>query len=432
MFDICVIVPTHNRRASLERTLVALARQDYPLDRFEVVVVLDGCTDDTNDLLDTIALPLACRRVVVAPAESRGAAAARNVGAAAACAPLFVFLDDDIEASVGLLGAHADAHHRGVNVSIGYLPPAIGRSNDFFQAALRGWWEAMFAAMRRPGHRYRFRDLLTGNCAIDASLFRQVGGFDEQLRCHEDYELGVRLVEAHAEVRLLAGAAGLHHEKTTLVRAFARKVEEGRADVQMIRKHPHLFPVLPLGVSDMYATRMQRVLRRLLFAQPASGRLLARVLTRSLPTFERARLRGRWRHRLDDLLYYWYWRGVADAIGAFSEFEHLVARCHLAASWQPTELDVDLDSGVERAMRTIDEQRPDGIRVRYRNDDVGRMLPEPGAERLRGEHLRAALARELAGPFLRALGRNGVIAVETLADKLVATGPLPAAALPLS
>ena len=54
---ISVIIPTHNRRASLERTLRALCRQSYPFDLMEVIVVADGCQDDTPEMLRTYAGP---------------------------------------------------------------------------------------------------------------------------------------------------------------------------------------------------------------------------------------------------------------------------------------------------------------------------------------------------------------------------------------
>ena len=44
---VSVVIPTHNRRASVERALRALSVQSYPLALIEVIVVADGCTDGT-------------------------------------------------------------------------------------------------------------------------------------------------------------------------------------------------------------------------------------------------------------------------------------------------------------------------------------------------------------------------------------------------
>jgi GT2 family glycosyltransferase len=428
MIDISVVVPTHNRRQSLLRTLGALARQDYPASRFEVIVAVDGSSDGTITSLAGARLPFSLQVVTVdAP---RGAAAARNLGARAAQGDLLLFLDDDIEATPGLLTAHARAHDQGAQVGTGYLRTVGAPEIDFFQIALRGWWEAMFASMRRAGHRYDFRDVLTGNCAIDARLFRTIGGFDERFRCHEDYEFGVRTVAAPAEVRFVEDAVATHHECTTLSRSLWRKREEGRADVQMIRTHPHLVAALPLGVFEQYATRTQSLVRRLAFGRPAAGRVVAAIFTRALRVFEAARLRGRWQRRLHDLLQYSYWCGVSDAVGSFGEFERLRAECRSLPGRRSDSLDVDLALGLAASMRLVDGRRPDALEVRYRSERVGAIPASPGAERLKGAHLQAALARELAGPLVLALGRAGVIAVQTR-ENVITTGAVPVDALAL-
>ncbi len=422
--DLTIVIPTRDRRASLERTLRALAHQHLAPNRFEVVVAVDGPDQGISASLAALSLPY--RLSTVASETSRGAAAARNQGAATASAELLVFIDDDIEAGAHLVGAHLAAQREGTAVTIGYLPPSFDRSvRGFFQAALRGWWEAMFETMRRPGHRYWFRDLLTGNCAMSSALFQRVGSFDAAFACHEDYELGVRLIAHGAAMRFVEPAQGVHHEQTTLHRAFARKRDEGRADILMLEKHPELVPALPLGVFDRHATRAQRLLRRLNFERPAAGRVLASVMARSLPALEHARLRGRWMHRLHDLLSYWYWNGVTARIHNFEAYSAFLEGCRSRSSWSPLTQEVDLSNGLELVMAQVDRRRPAGLRVTLKGIPLGEIPPMPGAEGLTGRHLKAALAHELAGPLVAALGETGAIGVTPGEKGLEATRPLP-------
>ncbi|MDQ3701329.1 MAG: glycosyltransferase, partial [Chloroflexota bacterium] len=51
---ISVIVPSYNRRDSLVTVLDALGRQSYSRDDFEVIVVLDGSTDGSGELLEQL------------------------------------------------------------------------------------------------------------------------------------------------------------------------------------------------------------------------------------------------------------------------------------------------------------------------------------------------------------------------------------------
>jgi GT2 family glycosyltransferase len=428
--DISVVIPTRNRRLSIERCLRSLARQRLTADRFEVLVALDGCGDGTSAHLATLDLPYRVR--VVGSEKNRGAAAARNMGAASARGDVLVFLDDDVEAEPGLLSAHLEAHRAGAQVSVGYLPPVFdGRPRDFFQATLHGWWEAMFEAMRRRGHRYWFRDLLTGNCALAASLFRDVGGFDETFRCHEDYELGVRLIDRGHVLRFVPDAIGRHHEQTRLARALERKREEGRADIAMLRKHPHVAPSLPLGVFARYASGRHRLLRRLAFRYPAAGAALTASIGGLLQPLERGRFRGRWRRRVYDMLVFWYWRGIADEVGSLPAFVAFLEGCGRRSSWSPMTLEVDVGNGLELVMAQVDRRRPDGLRVMLGERELGTIAPVPGAERLRGLHLRAALAWELSGPLVVALGETGRVGIAERDGALAATEPLPSETLPL-
>ena len=55
--SISVIIPTHNRKNSLEELLRTLAAQKYPMNLVEVVVVADGCVDDTSAMLKNFQAP---------------------------------------------------------------------------------------------------------------------------------------------------------------------------------------------------------------------------------------------------------------------------------------------------------------------------------------------------------------------------------------
>ena len=87
---ISVVVPTHDRRQVLPRTIASVLAQDEP--GFELIIVDDGSTDDTQSYLATLADP---RIRVVASARNLGAAAARNLGLDAARADIVALLDDD-------------------------------------------------------------------------------------------------------------------------------------------------------------------------------------------------------------------------------------------------------------------------------------------------------------------------------------------------
>jgi GT2 family glycosyltransferase len=382
----------------------------------EIIVVADGCSDGTTQLaFDRTSVPI---RILDQPRQ--GAAIARNRGADVSTADLLIFADDDVEAEPGFVAAHVEAHRDGdpARVVIGYLPPDVQNRRDFFAIMLRAWWEAMFEPMRDPGYRFSYSDLLSGNFSIERSFFERAGGFDGGFRCHEDYEFGYRLIAAGATFAFEERAVGWHHEHTDLARALQRKRDEGVADVALARRHPALVPSLPLCRQHAQWTRRTRLLQQLALTGSAAGTVIERRYRAMLSALEAARLRTRWRRLLDDLLLYWYWRGVGESLEPAA-----VARlCGSAPAGDAVSYELDLRQGPCAAMQELDRVRPEALRLRWGSLVIGTVPPQPGAEPLRGRHL-PSLIQRFARPLGEALARPGGQECPPSADdSRVATG----------
>ncbi|MQS13455.1 glycosyltransferase [Streptomyces kaniharaensis] len=85
---VSVIVPAYNEVAGIEPAVRSLLASDHPV---EVIVVDDGSTDGTADLVESLGLPY----VRVIRQENAGKPAALNTGIAAARAELLVMVDGD-------------------------------------------------------------------------------------------------------------------------------------------------------------------------------------------------------------------------------------------------------------------------------------------------------------------------------------------------
>jgi GT2 family glycosyltransferase len=396
---VSVVIPTRNRGASVRRLLDALAADATAgAPPFDVVVVDDGSTDGSPETISGWRFPFP-HRVLTQPQS--GPALARNAGAEAATGPVLLFLDDDVETRPGTVAAHAALHDGGERlVGLGALPPAI-EADSFFSIILRGWWEAMRDGIDRPGHRFQFRDLLTGHVSLGRRDFAALGGFDPALICHEDWELGYRALDAGFEMRYLAGAVAVHHDCSSLAKVLRRKFDEGVADVQLARKHPALTPALPLSWPAL--SRRQQFVRALAWTQSRVGDAVPEMLVHLLPLYESVRLRFRWRALLTRLLNYWYWRGVA----ATASRGEIAGLCGTVPGEAPAS--VDLAGGIDAAAREIDRLRPLALRLTFGPTVVGVVPPMAGHERLRGAHLRPLLARWFPEPYRRALARAGLM-----------------------
>ena len=398
---VSVVVPTRNRRAAMQRLLHALSLQRVPSSSFEVVVAVDGSSDDTAQALRNCQWPF---RLEVIELPASGPGNARNQGARRARGRVLLFLDDDVEPNGATVAAHAALHaSTDTRVGIGMLPPAVA-SDSMFSSILRFWWSSMQEIVCHPGHRFSFKDLLSGHFSMVRSRFDALGGFDTGLRCHEDYELGFRAIQAGLEFTVAVGAEARHHDDSTIDKVMRRKFDEGVADVALGRRYRDLVRGLPLAWEGRTSRRRQ-ALRRLAWTRSSAGDALARAMQRLLPVYEAASLRFRWRIVVEALLEYWYWRGVASTLRHPAALEQLLA----TASPEPPAMSVDLSSGIAAAEAILDRHRPSAARLMLGDDTIATVPAYAGYEPLRGVHLRPLLARWCHVPYLHAAGRHGQI-----------------------
>jgi cellulose synthase/poly-beta-1,6-N-acetylglucosamine synthase-like glycosyltransferase/peptidoglycan/xylan/chitin deacetylase (PgdA/CDA1 family) len=96
---VSILVPAYDEAAGIEQAVRSLAGSDYP--EFEVVVVDDGSSDGTGEIVDGMGLP----RVRVIREANRGKAEALNTGIAAAKHDLIAAVDADTVFEPGTLAA---------------------------------------------------------------------------------------------------------------------------------------------------------------------------------------------------------------------------------------------------------------------------------------------------------------------------------------
>lgn len=193
--EIAAVLTTHNRAYLLPRVLDALMRQSLAPDRFEVVAVDDGSTDETPAVLAAYRHRLPLRTVRQAPS---GLAAARNLGVFMSRAPVLLFLDDDDVADCDLLVSHLAMHLRRPEMTVAVLgftdlDAAIARLPLMRHVTGVGGQLFCYGWMQ-PQQGLSFREVWGGRTSCKRSLLIEHGVFNPAFRfgC-EDVELGWRL-----------------------------------------------------------------------------------------------------------------------------------------------------------------------------------------------------------------------------------------------
>ena len=95
MIQISVIVSTHNRCEYLRNTIISLQEQNFPKDKYEIMVVDNNSTDKTPEVIE------GCNRndkkeVVYVKEPNIGLHNARHAGAKAAKGEILAYVDDDV------------------------------------------------------------------------------------------------------------------------------------------------------------------------------------------------------------------------------------------------------------------------------------------------------------------------------------------------
>jgi len=319
---LAAIVPSYQRRDMLERVLEALRRQTAPAGSFEVIVVLDGSTDGSAELLDAWQRERRLPGLRWERQANAGQSAARDRGARLATAPVLLFLDDDVLAAPELVARHLEWHASGERIAVlgdceitpDGRPPEVPSS--LYLQYVRSWWEDMYRVRALPGRQPNYRDFCAGNVSLRRDDYLAVGGFDAAFRGYggEDYELGYRLLRAGVRFIADRGARAEHHHRQTVRAAIRTSRQEGGSDVLLGRLHPELRGTLRLMRVPPDATG--RRLARLAFRAPAAGAVIERVGGVLLDVAEWLRLRGAWFALTQHLRAFAYWRGVREALGS--------------------------------------------------------------------------------------------------------------------
>jgi glycosyltransferase involved in cell wall biosynthesis len=243
---VSVIIPTFNRRHSLGRVIESVLQDPATA---EVLVVVDGSSDGSIEFLEQ--LSRSQPRVKPVSMEHRGPNAAVQAGLEQAASEIVLILDDDLEASPGLVSAHARPHEAATNlIVLGYSPllsPA-GAGTRAVTASL--YWEAYERTCR--SYEDRPDDILLhlygGHMSIRRSACLSTGVYSKDFRnrSHADREFGIRCLKAGLAGRFDRSLLARHHYSRSLSEFRSDARSQGAATVVLHRLHSDVLgPVDP-------------------------------------------------------------------------------------------------------------------------------------------------------------------------------------------
>jgi GT2 family glycosyltransferase len=217
-----VVITTYDRPGPLRACLAALARSDYPHERFEVVVVDDGGPAP----LDAVVAEFRDRMALTLVRQANaGPASGRNHGARMARHAYLAFTDDDCQPEPGWLAALADGLRATPEALVGGRT-VNGLPENPYSSASQLITDMVYAFYNADPAAARF--FATNNLAVPAGRFREMGGLDERFRVSEDREFCDRWRHRGYPLTYEPRALVVHRHPLTLSSFWRQHFQYGR------------------------------------------------------------------------------------------------------------------------------------------------------------------------------------------------------------
>lgn len=239
---ISVVVPVRNEELHISTVLSALAGQDYPSDRFEVLVADGNSTDRTCQIVEEFAAT-ARMRVRVVPNPQRLSSAGRNAGALASQGEIIAFVDGHclIPTPRLLKNITGIFDHSGAACLCRPQPLHVP-GNSRFQDAVANTRATVLGHGRDSTifdmAQEREVDPSSSGAIYKAEVFERIGMFDETFDACEDVEFNFRVRKAGFKAVTSPRLSVFYSPRKNVRSLWRQLVRYGQGRFRFMRKHP--------------------------------------------------------------------------------------------------------------------------------------------------------------------------------------------------
>ncbi len=243
MIYLSIIIPVRNEERFISDTLKMLADQDYPKDRFELIVVDGRSTDHTRTEVDKFIN--GHQDISVRLLDNPGclSSRARNIGVRAAKGQLIGVIDGHVYVPNGDLFKSME-RLKEENQALCLARPApldvpgLEDGLPFWIAVARKSWLGHSRDSFIYSNFEGFVDPMSSGFAYDRSVFERVGYFDESFDAAEDVEFHFRLKQAGIRAYTSPGLLIYSYPRGSLSSLFHQQVRYGVGRARLVKKHP--------------------------------------------------------------------------------------------------------------------------------------------------------------------------------------------------
>lgn len=240
---ITVVMPVRNEERFIKDTLMQLLHQDYPADRFEIIVA-DGMSDDgTQKAVSEVSQSY--HQVRLMENQKRLSSAGRNIGFKNGRGDVFVVVDGHCYIpDTHLFKNLAKCFEKSGADCLGRPQPLDPPGLTEFQKAVA------MARASRIGHSgdsliyssfEGYASPVSNGAAYKRGVFQRIGYVDETFDACEDVEFNYRVEKAGLKAYTSPSLTVKYYPRENLKGIFRQMTRYGKGRIRFIRKHPGTF-----------------------------------------------------------------------------------------------------------------------------------------------------------------------------------------------
>lgn len=224
---VSIVIPTFNSASTLSYAIEACLGQDYPKDKLEIIVVDDGSTDYTKDIIEHYPVTYAYQK-------KRGPGAARNSGWRSSKGEIIYFTDADCVPGKDCVAIMAKSlYDKVVDAVAGTY--GIKNTEDVMARCIHA--EIMFRHSRMPDYINSFG---TYNVLVKKAVLERLFGFNEDYLTSsaEDSEFSYRMIKNGYKVYFERKSEVLHFHEKKINSYLKKQFTRSFWAIKLWRHHP--------------------------------------------------------------------------------------------------------------------------------------------------------------------------------------------------
>lgn len=237
--SVSIVIPVYNRPQEISECLEALLHLHYPEERREIIVIDDGSTDGTREVVGRYPVRLIAREA------NQGQAAARNLGVQRARGEIIAFIDSDCVAEPEWL----------TELVPYFQDQRLGLVGGFVASYFQKTWLDRYESAASPLNMGRSPVMAdpsdldfyvpTCNLLVRKAAYLEVGGLDETRRFGEDVDLCWKLrKQGYRQLYVPVGPVR-HKHRSRLLDSALQRFHYGTSEPELYASHPEVKKRLP-------------------------------------------------------------------------------------------------------------------------------------------------------------------------------------------